>query len=319
MILKNFKNFISENFEGFSTIGEYIEYLAKDSDFVRRLVGEFTKDIKPDVRISNSINSLDEHTQSVILKIIEDESKDLKNETETEANPYVSIIYKESVDVGGKNIFKCFLKAISALGQRDCKINFKNHSENFIGIFITDTLPTSQIQNILSRYVYFDSYIKSMSEINYECKLYFGIRNDLNLEYGILFPTKLIKFGEFLITKGAHNYIMTLDLKSASNLKKFLVNLDISKLNLISKIKSVMVNFFPGQSDNKNPPIINGDIITYGYEGVGNWDNQKIDDGELENIKSNLRTFLLQFKWSDKIQFNVVTSNNWVFINIKIK
>jgi hypothetical protein len=80
-----------------------------------------------------------------------------------------------------------------------------------------------------------------------------------------------------------------------------------------------MKDFFPGQSDGKLNPTINGDIISYGFEGLGKWDNGQIDPNELENVKNNLRTHLMQFKWSDKLQFSVTPSNNWVFINIKIK
>jgi hypothetical protein len=92
-----------------------------------------------------------------------------------------------------------------------------------------------------------------------------------------------------------------------------------TKLNILSKVKSVMVDYFPGQSDSKSNPTINGDVISYGFQGLGNWDNGQIDMGELDNIKSNLRSFFMQHKWSDKIQFNVTPSDHWVFINVKLK
>jgi hypothetical protein len=95
--------------------------------------------------------------------------------------------------------------------------------------------------------------------------------------------------------------------------------MDLSKLSIYSKLKSVMKDYFPGQSESKLKPTINGDVISYGYEGLGNWDNGQLDSGELENIKNNFRSFLMQYKWSDKTQFNVIPSDHWVFINIKIK
>jgi hypothetical protein len=80
-----------------------------------------------------------------------------------------------------------------------------------------------------------------------------------------------------------------------------------------------MVNFFPGQSESKLEPTITGDIISYGFQGLGNWDNGNLDSGEVDNIKNNFRSFLMQYKWSDRVQINVIPSDHWVFINIKIK
>lgn len=318
-MIKRYFSFIKENYNGFDTLAEYIEYLAKDNEYAKKVVADFTQDIDPDVRISNAVNTLDKHTQEVILKLIEDEKNNVIPEVEVEANPHTSIRFNESQETGGKNIFKCFLKVISALGQKDCNIDWKSTPQDYISLFVTQSLNLDQIKSVMSRYPYFDNFIKSQSEKSNMCKLYYGIRNDLNLEYGIMINNFPVTLGNFILTRGTYNFIMTLDLKSSSNLKKFLVAFDLSKLNILSKVKSVMVNFFPGQSESKLEPTITGDIISYGFQGLGNWDNGQVDTGELENIKSNLKSFLMQYKWSDKIQFNVVPSDHWVFLNIKVK
>jgi hypothetical protein len=59
--------------------------------------------------------------------------------------------------------------------------------------------------------------------------------------------------------------------------------------------------------------------MTFGFYGVGKWDNGQLDAGELENVKANLKTFLMKYKWSEKILISVAPSKFWVYIQIKLK
>ena len=81
-----------------------------------------------------------------------------------------------------------------------------------------------------------------------------------------------------------------------------------------------MDKFQPGHYEQKMSPIVyENRIITFGYYGVGKWDNGILDEGELMNIKQNIKTFLSKFRWSDKIQVSVFPKTFWVYINIKLK
>ena len=80
-----------------------------------------------------------------------------------------------------------------------------------------------------------------------------------------------------------------------------------------------MLTFNPGYHEKKLSPMLKDRIISFGYFGVGRWDNGKIDEGELMNIKNNLRTFLSKYKWSEKVMINVNPDRFWVYINIKLK
>jgi hypothetical protein len=316
MNLKTYSQFINESFKGFDTLGEYIEYLSKDNEYAQNLISEYIVDVDPTVRIANAVNTLDTHTQELILKLIQSENRPSEP---VEVTPHTSIRYDESNQTGGKNIFKCFLKVMSAIGQKNCEIDWQKVSEDYLGIFITDSVDVEQTKNVMSRYFYFDKFIKSQTHQSTTVNLYYGVKSDLNLEYGVIIDGGMISLGQFLLTQSAYNFVMTIDLKSAQNLKKFLVSLDLNRLNILSKIKSAMKDFFPGQSNSKLKPTIQNEIISYGFQGLGKWDNGQIDTGELENIKTNLRTYLMQYKWSDKIQFNVIPSDHWIFINIKLK
>jgi hypothetical protein len=318
-MIKQYFDFLYEDFDGYKTRAEYIEALSKNNDYAKNLIAEYTKDIDADIRIANAVNTLDTHTQKLIIKMIKDEKLGIRPEKEISVNTYTSTTMNESDDFGGKNIFKCFLKVLSALGQKDCDVDWKKTPKDYLCLFITDSVNIEQLKGVMSRYLYFDMFIQKTKELDGNVELYFGIKSDLNVEYGVNISGRPYKLGSFILTQGTYNYIMTFNLKSASNLKKFLVYLDLPKLTIMSKVKTAIQGYFPGQSESKIEPTITGDVITFAYQGLGKWDNNQIDEGELNNIKNNLRSHLMQFKWSEQLQFNINPSNSWIFINIKIK
>jgi hypothetical protein len=87
----------------------------------------------------------------------------------------------------------------------------------------------------------------------------------------------------------------------------------------MSKIKVEMDKFNPGYFEQKMVPQINDRTMTFGFYGVGKWDNGQLDSGEFENVKSNLKMFLSKYKWSEKIMISVQPSKFWVYIQIKMK
>jgi len=309
-MIKNYMKFISEN------LAQEIESLAKSSDYARKVVAEFISDIDSDVRIYNAVSTLSPKTQQTILRMIHDENKEAEP---VEALPITDINYNESQQIGGRNLFKCFLKIVSALGQKNCEVKWESVPNDYLVVYITDILDWENTSDIMSRYEFFEDISQSYQSENSSCKLFWGLKNDMNVQYGILMNKKIINLGSFLLTQGTYNFLMTLDLKSAQNFKKFLVSLDLKRLNILSKIKLAMVDYFPGQTDSKFKPNISNEIITYGYQGLGKWDNGILDSGEIENIKNNFRQFISQYKWSEDIQFSITNSNNWVFINLKLK
>jgi hypothetical protein len=317
-MLKKFNQFILENYQGFKNKAEYIENLAKENDFAKNVIAEFTQNVDPTVRISNAVNTLDDHTQDVIIKMIEDEKIGKRDPNEVEANPIVSMNYNESEQIGGKNLFNCFMKIVSAVGKKSTDVNWESVPDHFLVLYITENIEPQLLQEVMNRYLYFDNFSKKNLNSPNNSKLYWGLKSDMTVVYGVI-TDKPLMMGSFALTQGTYNYILTLNLKSATNFKKFLVGLDLNKLSIYSKLKSVLLNYFPGQSDTKLKPTVNGDVISYSYQGLGNWDNGILDAGELDNIKSNLRNYLMQFGWSDQVQFNVNNSDSWVFMNLKIK
>lgn len=319
-MIKRYFDFISENQDNFDTIGEYIENLSKDDEYALNIISQYTQDIDPTIRLANAINLLDKHTQDFILKMILDHKLDKEEQKEPVVTAYTDANLSESnTTLGGKNLLKCFLRVITALGQKNIQPDFKNTPESFITIFKTPLISVEDIKSVMSRYQYFAQFLNNLDYTQNESQIYYGITTNLNFQYGLLNEEQILPFGEFKLTKGIINYLLTLDSPSIINFKKFLINLDLNKLVLISKIKNEMKNFRPGQSQHKSSPVINGDILTFGYYGIGKWDNGKMDESEIENIKQNFRSFLIPFKWSDKVQISVTSNDFWLYLNFKLK
>jgi hypothetical protein len=81
MIL-NFNQFLNESFRGFNSISDYLANIAEDNDYARSVISDFTKDIDPSVKVSNALNTLDKSTLVTILKMIEDEHKNIQDPVE---------------------------------------------------------------------------------------------------------------------------------------------------------------------------------------------------------------------------------------------
>lgn len=320
-MIKRYLQFIKENKENFDTIGQYVEDLAGDDEYALKIISEYTQDINPTIRIANAVNLLDLKTQNIILNKIEKYKFEKEEEKEPKITAYINAnpLFEAEIPLGGKNLFRDFLKIITALGQKNISPDFDNLSGRFLVIFKSNNLNFVDVDSVMSRYHFFDSLIKNLNLGIYECRLYFGITLESKLEYGIFTSQKVIPLGITELSKGVLSYLMTLDSPSAFELKKYLVGLNFDRLNLLCKIQSEMKNFFPGSCEKRTNMMSNGNVFTIGFYGLGMWDNGILDQGELENIKTNFKNFLIPFKWSEKIQISVTADKNWVYLNFKFK
>ena len=313
-MIKTYNQFVKESFGGFRTMGEYIESLSKDNDYALNIISQYTQDIDPSIRIANVINLLPKSTQELILKLIIDEKTGNEEPKEADIIAYTSANLNESADsLAGKKIFQCFLKVITALGQKEISYNSEKTPKDFVFYFETNLLPVEDVKSVMSRYQYFDSKINEIEYTFNLCNLYYGIKNDKKFEYGIKTEDNFIIIGQFNLSKSILRYFLNLTSPSSKGLKKQIATLDINQLSLLGRIKQEMENFIPGPFEKKMKPNIIDNIISFGYY------NLNVDPNQLENLKNNLRSFLMQHKWSERIQFNVNLSDHWVFVNIKLK
>lgn len=322
MLIKKYIEFIKEsNLDDFNSLGEWIESLIGD-DYINNIVIRYTKDLDPSIRVSNVINLLDKRTQNEIKGQID---RYLQSGIE-EKDPYVLASTEteellESVDeisISGKSIFNSFLKSLSALGRKDTNPNFEKCPDDFLIFYSYDNLLYSDVKQIFSRFKSLSRYIDLMDYQKNDLGIYYGLKCDGTFEYGFLYesPTAI---GRFKITPKIVKWLLQLESKSAESLKRELVNLTHSDIILIGQIKKDMMSFNPGYFEKKIKPSVMNKVISFGYFGIGKWDNGKLDEGELENMKSNFSTFALSKKWGDKILMSIKPDSFWVKIHIKIK
>ena len=293
-----------------NTLGEYIESLC-DDDFIKSIVGDYTKDVDPKIRVSNSVNLLDDYEKIQLLKRVESHLSDSQSDEVESIASVTDEIIEESY---GKGVFVTFLKCLTALGLKENQPS-KEIPNDFLFIFKFDNLDYLKVESTFKRF-------KSLQSIGvqYETdmKIYFGIKINGLLEYGYI-TNEMNKIGEFPIRKSALNWIKTSDLKSLSGLKKILSDLSYNDILLMGKIKKEMSSFNPEFSDERMVPIIQDRIINFGYRGYGNWNMGKLNDEDLMKFKDSVKNFLSKFRWSDKVMMNVFPDKFWIFIKLKLK
>ena len=299
------ENTFKEDIKKHHSFGEYIEEIIGDDNNLLKIVSKYLNDIKPDIKFVNALNVLDISIQEEIYKKINDKLNE-------------QLILESEAALSGKNLFKCFLKIFTALKLKDVKPNWEKTPDSFLISFISDSIKIEDVKSVMGRYLHFSNALSKVEAINTECKLYYGIRCDSELEYGIILPnSKKIILGQVKINKWLLNWILTLDSPSALNLKKMIIHMNYQQLLVLTKVKSEMLKFVPGHSDSRARPIIQDDMITFAYYGIGKWEAGKLSDDDLNSIKKKTKDYLIGYKWSSKIKVQFIADRFWFYINIK--
>lgn len=319
-MIKKYSQFIKEGqINGFNSLGEWIESLMGD-EYVRNIVSRYTKEIDPSVDISNAINILDERTKKEISHQIDDYLEHGIEEKEPQflVSTDLEALTESEITVAGKGIFNSYLKALTSLGHKEAQPAWEKCPENFIIFYYYPNLDSEVVKQIFTRFKSLSRYLDLLDYQKNETNLYFGIKSNGQFEYGFSYEN-LLPIGQFKLSQSVIKWICQLEWKSAFSLKKELVNLTYSDIITLGQIKSDMQSFTPGYHEKKLSPVIKDRVISFGYFGVGRWDNGKLDEGEFQNIKNNFTTFLLSKKWGGKVLISVKPMSFWVYLNIKLK
>ena len=314
MKIKNFFKFLNEN------KAEEIVSLAGEDSYSLDLISTYCLDVDTSVDLTSAVSLLDDRTQDKLLSLIKKHKFKRKEEDpEIIANTDLNLLEESESVLAGKNLFTCFLKIFTALGYKNIQPNWKSSPNDFLIYYSTEDEEYLEIRTVTARFKYLDQLLENLQSSTQKAQLYFGLRTDLVMEYGITFQDSLHKIGEFRFIKGTYNNLLISDYLALINFKSFISDLGFEKVKLMCKIKREMINFNPGYFEEKLKPEIKDGIITFGFYGIGRWDNGVMDDTEIESVKNNLKTFLIHFKWSQDIKLSVVAKNFWIYINIKIK
>lgn len=300
-----------------NNIGEWVESIYDDY-YVKNIVNRFIGDIKPNIRLANAINLLEDRQKLDIKNQID---KYLENGIEDKKpDVLASASIDESVEVtnAGKSIFTSFLKSLTALGLKEKGPNIERCPSQFLLFYFYENLSAEDVKAIFSRFKSLSRYLELVDYGKNETSLYFGLKCDGTLEYGIAYD-RLNPIGQFKLSNSVVKWLISLESKSAANFKKEIVNLTYNDIILLGKIKMDMKEFRPGYFEKDSKPTINDKVITFGYYGVGKWSNGKMDDADFVEVKNNFTQWILSKKWGSKVLVNVKAQSFWLYLNIKIK
>ena len=318
-MIKRYLEFIKENLNGFNSLGEWIESLMND-EYVRNIVSRYTKDSDHSIDLSNAINILDDKTKQEIKAQIDYylengiEEKEPQFLISTDLEP----LMESEITVAGKGIFISFLKSLTSLGQKEVQPSWEKCPDGFLLFYHYPNLQSEDVKQVFSRFKSLTRYLDIIDYQKNETDLYFGIKCDGNFEYGVHYDV-LKPIGQFRLSQSVIKWICQIESKSASSLKKELVNLTLADVITLGKIKTDMLTFNPGYHEKKLSPMLKDRVISFGYFGVGRWDNGKIDEGELMNVKNNFTTWLLTKRWGSKVLISVKPNSFWLYLHLKLK
>jgi len=318
MIIKRYLQFINEDEN--TSLGQWISSLIED-EYVRNIVARYTQEIDPSIDLENAINLLDKRTQleikeqieEYLQKGIEEKQPDILTSTDTEQ------LWESEITVAGKGMFSSFLKSLTAFGQKDCQPNWEKTPNDFLFYYHFSNLQSEIVKSVFMRFKSLSRYLDLVDYQQNEVSLYFGIKCDGNFEYGICYDN-LLPIGQFKLNQSVIKWILSLESKSAFSLKKELVNLTYSDVLILGQIKRDIDSFNPGYFEKKLSPQIKDRVFSFGFYGVGKWDNGQLDQGEFMNIKNNFTTWLISKKWGGKVLISVPQPKSfWFNLHIKLK
>ena len=319
-MIKRYLEFIKENqINDFNSLGEWIESLMND-EYVRNIIARYTKDSDHSIDLSNAINILDDKTKQEIKAQIDYylengiEEKEPQFLISTDLEP----LMESEITVAGKGIFISFLKSLTSLGQKEVQPSWEKCPDGFLLFYHYPNLQSEDVKQVFSRFKSLTRYLDIVDYQKNETDLYFGIKCDGNFEYGVHYDV-LKPIGQFRLSQSVIKWICQIESKSASSLKKELVNLTLADVITLGKIKTDMLTFNPGYHEKKLSPMLKDRVISFGYFGVGRWDNGKIDEGELMNVKNNFTTWLLTKRWGSKVLISVKPNSFWLYLHLKLK
>jgi len=328
-IIKKYYNFITESLgrveeiEQDKSIGIWVEDKIKENEDILRIVNNYLTESKPDIEIANAVNLLSDWDKETLVKEIEDVLSDTQ---EGELTVTASVVNEgiteeiEEIAVAGKNTFNCFLYTLTAFGANK-EPNWETCPENYY-IYWSYQADKQDLIDVMSRYHSLHNGIKHLEKCKDKCGLYMGISFSdgvVYLDYGIISNNDKLLIGQFKLTNSVIFSLMNKSNKSLASFKKEMKDITINTIKVLMTAKKELLQYKPGNYEQRSRIMIVNGIMSFGIYGVGKWDGTILDEGEFQNLKQNFKTWLSKYRWSDKIVVSVKPSNYWVYFSIKIK
>ena len=206
---------------------------------------------------------------------------------------------------------------LTSLGLKENSPSWDKCPKDFILYYEFNDVKLETLKSVMSRFKSLSLFIERLSGEDTQ-KLYFGVKTDLTFEYGIL-SDEHNYMGKFKLSKTNYNWLILSDVSSSSSLKRELADLSLDKLLLASKIKMDMETFSPGKSSRSMLPIIKDNVITFGYYGIGKWEDGVLNNEDMLVLKDNFIKWASKKRWSSKVMSNISSSDFWIYYKMKFK
>lgn len=325
-MIKRYFEFIKESISDIKkqhhSLGEWVEDLCENKEILE-LIKPYIDNTNPTVRISNTINVLDEDKQQSIYKIITDYINGTGKETDVRTFvDYTKESLEQDVEAG-QNVFKTFLKVITSLGLKDAKPSWANLPDDYL-LFFEYKSEYSSIIEKLERFSSLSMFKDKLPKQN--CFMYYGIKiikdgrkTELNFNFGFKEDAKIIKIGSFKVNKGTFNKLSNLESPSSAHLRKELAHLTYENLKLLGEVANHMKSYNPGDTEDKSFKIEDG-VLEFGYKGLGKWFDGKMDNEERDRLRKSFTEHLLKFVNKHRIEASVrPDEKSWIRLNVRIK
>lgn len=304
-MIKKYLNFIKEN-----KFGDYVQKHMENED-IKRLILPFLKGYETDLNISNIVELLDNNQKNEIKKII---NNYINNGLTSKKNIDVStnIHIEES---SGKGVFSTFLKATTAINK---KLTIKQKEEYIIYIH-SEQIDYELLNSIFSRFKSLSFYLNNIKDEQENITLFFGLKDNLIIEYGLNIQDKVYLFGYFIVNNSNFNWLISSDFKSIALLNTEFKKISFEYLKNISKVKKDIKNIPIFDYKKIIEPSLSNGILRWGYYGVGTWNSGKLNEEELNQYKELVKKWILSNKWGEKVLFKLSANDFWLIIEIKNK
>lgn len=223
----------------------------------------------------------------------------------------------------GLDSFATFLKVCENFAEWALDdIGLSNRADSYkVWVCWVKAKDTANVKEIIQRYSsmkllshYYDCNIVENNKIGLYVKLdYF--ENKWNMSYGITNNKTLFKVGSF-------DYTFATKLPDSKILKYItedLTDFDPRAHVLMFKIKKDMVTFDPGYCKISDPQIIDKEIVTT-TNGLGLWNDKKLQEGEADKYLEVFKNWVKEQKWWDLVHLIVrPRANGFIDFVLKLK
>ncbi len=287
------------------TLGQMITKHIESEPELGRFISPYTKDIPQDVDMANAIDTCDNQTKIHILRAF----KEFTGQTDSKVTIHTSDTELVS-ESAGKGVFNSFLKTLTSLGHKNNELS-NSVPEGFMIFFQFPVSDKERIKEVFKRF-------RSLAETQVDqSSLYYGIKDNLVIEYGVGDDVTRSPIGMFTLTKGVYDKLMSSGAGALSGLKKVTGEMTFKDLVLVTSLHRKLKDFNPTTTISC-PKIVNRTYII-SYKGFGTWNNGIQELEQLQKFRDLVKEHMKDFRNRQFFKLNVTGDDFWTKVSFHMK